>query len=152
MKFLLVVIIGVLLWNNNEARKVTADSLNNIADIIEPDTTKNQSIGERIDSFLDWTSQSLDDYKSITHFTLILPQLMTKQAIIKALDLCENGNQMLQFIEGLNDYQNEVIQSDAVSFSGEPVTFWIYWKGAQNAPFLCHIDKDYAFFILKKVF
>ena len=53
MKFLLVVIIGVLLWNNNEARKVTADSLNNIADIIEPDTTKNQSIGERIDSFLD---------------------------------------------------------------------------------------------------
>tara|TARA_B100000003_G_scaffold39681_1_gene33835 strand:+ start:347 stop:493 length:147 start_codon:yes stop_codon:yes gene_type:complete len=48
---------------------------------------------------------------------------MTKQAIIKALDLCENGNQMLQFIEGLNDYQNEVIQSDAVSFSGEPVTF-----------------------------
>ena len=77
---------------------------------------------------------------------------MTKEAIINALDLCENGNQMLQFIEGLNDYQNEVIQSDAVSFSGEPVTFWIYWKGAQNAPFLCHIDKDYAFFILKKVF
>ena len=54
MKVILVAIIGVLLWQSTEARQFTADSLNNIADIIEPDTTKNQSIGERIDSFLDW--------------------------------------------------------------------------------------------------
>ena len=54
MKVVLVAIIGILLWQSTEARQFTADSLNNIADIIEPDTTKNQSIGERIDSFLDW--------------------------------------------------------------------------------------------------
>ena len=54
MKVILVAIIGVLLWQSTEARQFTADSFNNIADIIEPDTTKNQSIGERIDSFLDW--------------------------------------------------------------------------------------------------
>ena len=54
MKVVLVAIIGVLLWQSTEARQFTADSLNNIADIIEPDTTKNQSIGEWIDSFLDW--------------------------------------------------------------------------------------------------
>jgi len=54
MKVILVAIIGILLWQSTEARQFTADSFNNIADIIEPDTTKNQSIGERIDSFLDW--------------------------------------------------------------------------------------------------
>ncbi len=59
MKVVLVAIIGILLWQSTEARQFTADSLNNIADIIEPDTTKNQSIGERIDSFLDW-NKSLD--------------------------------------------------------------------------------------------
>jgi hypothetical protein len=32
---------------------------------------------------------------------------MTKQAIINALNLCENGNQILQFLEGLTDYQQE---------------------------------------------
>ena len=53
MKFLLVVIIGVLLWNNNDARKVTADALQNMSDFIEPSNTKPQTIGEKIDSFLD---------------------------------------------------------------------------------------------------
>ena len=52
MKFLLVVIIGVLLWNNNEARNVTSDVLQNASDFIEPNNTKEQTIGERIDSFL----------------------------------------------------------------------------------------------------
>ena len=32
---------------------------------------------------------------------------MTKEAIIKALELCENGDQMLQFLEGLSDYQQQ---------------------------------------------
>ena len=32
---------------------------------------------------------------------------MTKEAIIKALELCENGEQMLQFLEGLSDYQQQ---------------------------------------------
>ena len=32
---------------------------------------------------------------------------MTKQAIINALELCENGEQMLQFLEGLSDYQQQ---------------------------------------------
>ena len=54
MKFLLVVIIGVLLWNNNEARKVTSDVLQTASDFVEPSNTKHQTIGERIDSFLDW--------------------------------------------------------------------------------------------------
>ena len=54
MKILLVIVIGVLLWNNNDARKVTADALQNMSDFIEPSNTKPQTIGERIDSFLDW--------------------------------------------------------------------------------------------------
>ena len=58
MKFLLVVIIGVLLWNNNEARKVTSDVLQTASDFIEPSNTKAKTIGERIDSFLDWIYQS----------------------------------------------------------------------------------------------
>ena len=54
MKFLLLVVIGVLLWNNNDARMFTADALHSASDFIEPNNTKSQSIGERIDSFLDW--------------------------------------------------------------------------------------------------
>ena len=54
MKVVLVAIIGVLLWQSTDARKFTANVLQTASEIIEPDTTKNQSIGERIDSFLDW--------------------------------------------------------------------------------------------------
>ena len=54
MKFLLLVVIGVLLWNNNDARMFTADALQSASDFVEPSNTKPQTIGERIDSFLDW--------------------------------------------------------------------------------------------------
>ena len=37
MKFVLLVIIGVLLWNNNDARKFSADVLIEAAEIIRPD-------------------------------------------------------------------------------------------------------------------
>jgi hypothetical protein len=53
MKFLLVVIIGVLLWNNNEARKVTSDVLQSASDFVQPANTQPETIGEMIDSFLD---------------------------------------------------------------------------------------------------
>ena len=53
MKFLLVVIIGVLLWNNNEARKVTSDVLQNASDFVQPANTQPETIGAMIDSFLD---------------------------------------------------------------------------------------------------
>ena len=53
MKFLLVVIIGVLLWNNNEARKFTSDALQSASDFIQPANTQPETIGEIIDSFLD---------------------------------------------------------------------------------------------------
>jgi len=58
MKTILIVIIGVLLWQSTDAREFTSNALQSASDIIEPDTTKNQSIGERIDSFLDWIYQS----------------------------------------------------------------------------------------------
>ena len=54
MKTVLVIIIGVLLWQSTDARKFTANVLQSASDIIEPDVKKNQTIGERIDSFLDW--------------------------------------------------------------------------------------------------
>jgi len=52
MKTVLVVIIGVLLWQSTDARKFTSNVLQTASDIIEPDVKKNQTIGERIDSFL----------------------------------------------------------------------------------------------------
>tara|TARA_R100000005_G_scaffold77159_1_gene44335 strand:+ start:327 stop:542 length:216 start_codon:yes stop_codon:yes gene_type:complete len=52
MKFVLCVIIGVLLWNSTDARQFTSNVLEGAADFIEPDDTKEQTIGERIDSFL----------------------------------------------------------------------------------------------------
>ena len=49
MKTVLVAIIGVLLWQSPDARKFTADVLQQASDFIEP---KDKSIGETIDSFL----------------------------------------------------------------------------------------------------
>ena len=52
MKTVLVVIIGVLLWQSTDARKFTANVLQTASDMIEPDNTREQTIGERIDNFL----------------------------------------------------------------------------------------------------
>ena len=52
MKTALVIIIGVLLWNSTDARQFTSNVLEGAADFIEPNDTKEQTIGERIDSFL----------------------------------------------------------------------------------------------------
>ena len=38
MKFALVVIIGVLLWNRNDARQFTSDVLSDASEIIRPDS------------------------------------------------------------------------------------------------------------------
>ena len=54
MKTILILVIGVLLWQSTDARKFTANVLQTAGDFIEPDVKKNQTIGERIDSFLDW--------------------------------------------------------------------------------------------------
>ena len=54
MKIILIGIIGVLLWQSPEARKFTSDALQQASDIIEPDVNENKTIGEMIDSFLNW--------------------------------------------------------------------------------------------------
>ena len=36
MKFVLLVAVGVLLWNNNDARKFTAGVLSDAAEIVQP--------------------------------------------------------------------------------------------------------------------
>ena len=53
MKTALVIVIGVLLWQSTDARKFTSNVLQTASDFIEPNNTKSQTIGERIDSFLD---------------------------------------------------------------------------------------------------
>ena len=55
MKTVLIVIIGILLWQSTDARKFTANVLQTASDMIEPDNTREQTIGERIDNFLNWT-------------------------------------------------------------------------------------------------
>ena len=44
MKFVLLVIIGVLLWNSNDARKFTADVLTEAAEIVRPDKDESLKI------------------------------------------------------------------------------------------------------------
>jgi hypothetical protein len=39
MKFILLVIIGALLWNSNEARQFTSDSLQQASDFIQPENS-----------------------------------------------------------------------------------------------------------------
>ena len=38
MKFVLVVIIGALLWNSNDARQFTADVLQDASEIVRPES------------------------------------------------------------------------------------------------------------------
>jgi len=52
MKTALIIIVGVLLWQSTDARKFTANVLETASEIIEPADSKSQTIGERIDSFL----------------------------------------------------------------------------------------------------
>ena len=53
MKTVLIVIIGVLLWQSPDARKFTSDALQQASDFIEPANSEPETIGEMIDSFLD---------------------------------------------------------------------------------------------------
>ena len=53
MKTLLIIVIGVLLWQSTDARKFTANVLQTASDLIEPSNIENQTIGEKIDSILD---------------------------------------------------------------------------------------------------
>jgi hypothetical protein len=53
MKTILVIVIGVLLWQSTEARKFTSNALQSASDFIEPANTQPETIGEMIDSFLD---------------------------------------------------------------------------------------------------
>ena len=72
--------------------------------------------------------------------------------MIGMLKVANNGNEMLQILDAITDTKEEVISSDAVDFSGQPVNFWYKRRGAKKHPFFTQIYKDYAFFVLKKVF
>ena len=40
MKFLLIAIIGILLWNSNDARQFTSDQLQNASEFIDPNQSR----------------------------------------------------------------------------------------------------------------
>jgi hypothetical protein len=44
MKFILLVIIGALLWNSNDARQFTSDMLQKGSDIVSPEPQHNFNI------------------------------------------------------------------------------------------------------------
>ena len=49
---------------------------------------------------------------------------MSKEVMIGMLKVANNGNDLLQILDALTDNNEEVISSDAVDFSGNPVNFW----------------------------
>ena len=54
---------------------------------------------------------------------------MSKEVMIGMLKVANNGNDLLKILDALTDTNEEVISSDAVDFSGNPVNFWWYWEG-----------------------
>ena len=50
---------------------------------------------------------------------------MSKEVMIGMLKVANNGNEMLQILDAITDTNEEVISSDAVDFSGQPVNFWV---------------------------
>ena len=67
---------------------------------------------------------------------------MSKEVMIGMLKVANNGNDLLQILDALTDTNEEVIPSDAVDFSGNPVNFWWYWEGANNPLFVIPYIKD----------
>ena len=61
---------------------------------------------------------------------------MSKEVMIGMLKVANNGNDLLQILDSLTDTNEEVISSDAVDFSGNPVNFWWYWEGVYLPPSL----------------
>ena len=53
---------------------------------------------------------------------------MSKEVMIGMLKVANNGNDLLQILDALTDTNEEVISSDAVDFSGQPVNFWCIWE------------------------
>ena len=49
---------------------------------------------------------------------------MSKEVMIGMLKVANNGNDLLQILDAITDTNEEVISSDAVDFSGQPVNFW----------------------------
>lgn len=69
MKFILLVIIGALLWNNNQARQFTSDSLQQASDFIQPEQQRQinlsfwfmtQTYKQLLDQLLTLTPEQLD--------------------------------------------------------------------------------------------
>jgi uncharacterized protein YpmB len=52
MKFILLVIIGALLWNSNEARQFTSDSLQQASDFIQPEQQRYQFMVQSFNVYL----------------------------------------------------------------------------------------------------
>ena len=48
---------------------------------------------------------------------------MSKEVMIGMLKVANTGNDLLQILDALADTNEEVISSDAVDFSGNPVNF-----------------------------
>tara|TARA_R100000278_G_scaffold87685_1_gene66960 strand:+ start:87 stop:227 length:141 start_codon:yes stop_codon:yes gene_type:complete len=44
MKIVLLIVVGVLLWNSDKAREFTAEQLNNASEFISPDKTNSFTI------------------------------------------------------------------------------------------------------------
>ena len=65
--------------------------------------------------------------------------------MIGMLKVAKNGNDLLQILDALTDTNEEVISSDAVDFSGQPVNFWYKRRGAKNTPFLLKYIKIMLF-------
>jgi len=53
MKTILIIVIGVLLWQSTDARQFTSNILEGASEFIEPDSNKEATIGEKIDSFFE---------------------------------------------------------------------------------------------------
>ena len=49
MKFILLIVIGALLWNNNDARNITSDALQSASDFVAPEVTVKSVINDILD-------------------------------------------------------------------------------------------------------
>jgi len=71
VKVLLLILIGVLVWTNNDARNVIADGLDNVEEFVRPDNNQIRISFWCLSSFLPLQSSSVKQ-------TFLLTKLSTK--------------------------------------------------------------------------
>ena len=114
MKFILLVIIGALLWNSNEARQFTSDSLQSMSDFIEPNQSRQIKLSYWI--MTQTTDNIIDrDVLQDQYIQRVIDSLDLDDCLAMLYDYIDKDTDKLslnELIEDVEEYYPELLNSN----------------------------------------